>query len=57
MRSNKFDGSYILEFTRVNGQSEYYYEGYYTNGGSLDENVKISILTDTVLINFKSKEY
>ena len=57
MTKNKLDGSYVLEFTRSNGKKEYFSNGYYTNGGSLDEDVKITIKNDTATMNFISKEY
>lgn len=57
MSKNKFDGSYLLEFTRSKGKKEFFSNGYYTNGGSLDDEVQITITNDTAILNFKSREY
>ncbi|NDK55413.1 hypothetical protein [Pontibacter fetidus] len=48
MSENKIDGSYVLEFTRENGEKEISKAGYYTNGGSLDSRVVFKIEKDTV---------
>ncbi len=57
MTKNKFDGSYVLEFQRSEGKKEYLSNGYYTNGGSLDEKVQITIKNDSAIWDFKIKEY
>lgn len=57
MARNQFDGSYVLEYTLSNGQVKHFSNGYYTNGGSLDEKVIITIKNDTTIMNFVSKEY
>jgi len=48
MSENMLDGSYVLEFTRENGEKEISKAGYYTNGGSLDSRVVFKIEKDTV---------
>lgn len=57
MTNNKIDGSYILEYNRIGGQTEVYSRGYYTNGGSLDELVQFEIKNDTILVKFTSDRY
>ncbi|HMW39473.1 MAG: hypothetical protein K1X68_13040 [Saprospiraceae bacterium] len=57
MSKNKIDGSYVLEFTRFNGKKELFSNGYYTNGGSLDDEVQITVKNDSAIMNFKSIEY
>lgn len=52
LRNHVLDGSYIIEYTKEDGQIIHHSAGYYTNGGSLDDKVIIRILKDTVLINF-----
>ncbi|MCK0159149.1 hypothetical protein [Allomuricauda sp. F6463D] len=49
MDQNKMDGSYVLEFTRVNGKKETHNVGYYTNGAPINRWVSFKIQNDTLL--------
>jgi hypothetical protein len=57
MSTNKSDGSYVLTFTRENGNKEMSGGGYYTNGGSLDHWVDFIIENDTTLVKFDAPIY
>ena len=57
MRENKTDGGYILTFTRENGKTETRKDGYYTNGGSLDEWIEFNVKSDTVLVKLSGMRY
>lgn len=48
MKENRSDGSYMLEFKRINGKLETRGAGYYTNGGALDSRILCEIRNDTV---------
>ena len=52
MADNKEDGSYLLEFTTVNGEVVSKKFGYYTNGGSLNSLVEFEIKNDTIIHKF-----
>lgn len=52
MKNNKTDGSYVLEYTRVNGEKATKNYGYYTNGGALESWVALKIDNDTITYNF-----
>lgn len=57
MANNKIDGSYILEYNRIGGQTKIYSRGYYTNGKPLDKLIQFEIKNDTTLVNFLPKPY
>jgi len=57
MKDNKSDGSYVLEFTRVNGKKESQGYGYYTNGGALDKWIEFEIKNDTITPKFSRMKY
>ena len=57
MRKNKTDGAYSLTFTRANGKKEMSGGGYYTNGGSLDHWVDITVENDTTIVKFDGLFY
>lgn len=58
MKDNKFDGNYILTFTRANGENDSINFGYYSNGICLNKRIEIEIKIDTVLTKFgESKRY
>ena len=57
MRENKTDGGYIVTFTRENGKTETRKDGYYTNGGSLDEWIEFNVKSDTVLVKLSGMRY
>lgn len=57
MKENKSDGSYVLEFTRMNGKKESKTYGYYTNGGALDTRIDFEIKKDTIISNLSGMKY
>lgn len=57
MKKNKTDGAYTMTFNRADGQIEKTGGGYYTNGGSLDHWVDITIENDTTIIKFDGPIY
>lgn len=58
MKDNKFDGCYILTFTRANGVNDSINFGYYSNGICLNEWIDIEIKSDNVLtVIGESKSY
>lgn len=57
MKKNKFDGSYILEFTRIDGKREIRSYGYYTNGGASDNWAIFQIQNDTTVVKFTDTKY
>ena len=57
MEKNQSDGNYILEYISSKGVKEIIPQGYYTNGGSLDNWVEYEILPDTVLVKFSGTRY
>lgn len=57
MKKNKSDGSYVLEFTRMNGKKESKAYGYYTNGGALDSWIEFEIKNDTIISKFSGMKY
>jgi hypothetical protein len=57
MEKNKSDGSYVLEFTRLNGKKESKGYGYYTNGGALDSWIEFDIKNDTIIPKYSGMKY
>jgi hypothetical protein len=57
MKENQSDGSYVLEFTRMNGKKETQGYGYYTNGGALDKWVEFEVKNDTITTKFSGMKY
>lgn len=57
MKKNKSDGSYVLEFTRMNGKKESKGYGYYTNGGALDSWIEFEIKNDTVISKYSGMKH
>lgn len=57
MKENKSDGSYMLEFNRMNGKEESKAYGYYTNGGTLDSWIELEIKNDTIIPKYSGMKY
>ena len=49
MTNNKKDGSYILEFNRLNKDKETHKQGYYSNGSPLNKWIQFNIKTNTTI--------
>ncbi|MDH7444994.1 hypothetical protein [Aquimarina sp. 2201CG14-23] len=52
MKNNTQDGSYTIEFTRINNNKEENKYGYYTNGTPLEDSIKFNIQNDTIIVEF-----
>jgi len=57
MKTNRADGTYILEFTDHKGLVKTVSAGYYTNGAPLDKSVLFEIDRDTSFIRFTPSSY
>ncbi|GMN09227.1 hypothetical protein MTsPCn9_03170 [Croceitalea sp. MTPC9] len=52
MKNNKSDGSYMLSYTKADGNIVAEEAGYYTNGSALDDWIRFEVTNDTTRITF-----